>query len=385
MDDNNLESIEPKTENNENNNYELYSDSSLDSNSRVDVPENKNQILCPKCGTLISNESMFCNNCGKKLVTDDRKNLINKRNATICGGIIGVILLGFLIKMVLYNPVSNFKSDINANNCIRAMKVYNEKIKGNADKEATVRTFLIDDINKIYNSFVEEKIDYQKAFDLLNTIDHTGLVFDEISKINAKLAALNTSRTAYKNAENYLGKNEFLNALVEYKKVIPEDKNYKKAQEQIASNEKKYQEQIQQIAQSQKVIAESASIIIQDTRWKALYPDMIQVVVKNMSDKTVKTMHISCLGYDQNGYPVKIKTQFDYSGGDYEFVGVASDANIVPGATFGEGRGWSLDESHDISTPLACVKDVTFYDGTTWDNPYYKYWIEQHKEKPLNQ
>lgn len=111
---------------------------------------------------------------------------------------------------------------------------------------------------------------------------------------------------------------------------------------------------------------------------------MIQVIVKNTSDKTIKDMKIGCLGYDKNGYPVKIKTQYDISGGDYEFVGNAPNVNIIAGSKFGEDKGWKLHELHGISKVLACVKSATFYDGTPWENPYYEYWVEKYKEKPLN-
>ena len=134
----------------------------------------------------------------------------------------------------------------------------------------------------------------------------------------------------------------------------------------------------------QLVIVESAKIVVRDAELKALYPDVIQVIVKNISEKTIKNMKVSCLGYDKNGYPVKIKTQFSLSGGDYELVGNAEDANIIAGGKFGENRGWALEDQSDVSKVLACVKSATFYDGTTWDNPYYEYWIEQYKDKPIN-
>ena len=55
----------------------------------------------------------------------------------------------------------------------------------------------------------------------------------------------------------------------------------------------------------------------------------------------------------------------------------------MPGKTFGDGYGWNLSENHNISKLLACVKEVEYYDGTTWENPLYNSWITKYKEKPL--
>ena len=122
---------------------------------------------------------------------------------------------------------------------------------------------------------------------------------------------------------------------------------------------------------------------MQSDEYKVLYPDQIRAMITNNSDKAVKNMKIGFLGYDSNGYPLKIKLQFNFSGGNYEGAGTADNVNIIPGASFGDNRGWNLDESHGISTVISCVKSVEFYDGTNWTNPYYDYWIAEYKEKQL--
>jgi hypothetical protein len=140
---------------------------------------------------------------------------------------------------------------------------------------------------------------------------------------------------------------------------------------------------IEDLKANQKVAVESASIKEQSSEYKALYPDMMEVIVRNKTDKTIKNMKTSCLGFDKNGYPLKIKGWVSFVE-SYEFNGKSEDCNIVAGETFGKGKGYQLDPNHGISKILACVSEVEFYDGTNWSNPYYKYWLEEYKEKPLH-
>ncbi|MBU3203917.1 DUF5780 domain-containing protein [Clostridium algidicarnis] len=374
----------------------------------------------------------------KEIFKDKIKFHINKRNVILLCSALVIIVCGIVAIIYLNNPISKYKRYIRNNKQTEVATLYNKKIKGDSDNESKINMFLKSESLDIVNSFKDEKIDFNKVKDRLDTINSTGLISTDVNNAIDKINGLNNSRIASKKADEFLKNNDLINAINEYKNVIVDDNNYEKAKEQINNNEKEYKEQVlkdveelannkdydkaleilgeaiavfpneadltsknetykklqqekleverkekaDKVESEQLVIIESAKISIQDSTYKSLYPDMMQVIVNNKSEKTVKDMKIGFLAYDKNGYPLHIKTQFHYSGGNYEAISDASNVNIIPGDRFGDDVGWNLDESHGISKVLACVKTVTFYDGTTWNNPYYEYWIEQYKEKP---
>lgn len=396
-------------------------------------------MYCSKCGAENPEESVFCNKCGSNLLgkqAELKLNFITKmsgllgkfnflNNKKVIA--IGCMVIICLVAGIIYfnNPMVKFKNSLAKNDYYQAGSIYKAKIKGDAGKEADVNSYLQKEIDNIVQDFKNDKLTYEEAKSKLDTIRNTGLMALEVTKATNEITKLNDSEIAFSKGEECLKNSDYVGALKEFKKVIPEDKNYNKAKEQISSNEEKYKQQVLQLADEsanakdysravsllkdamkvvsnnqdistklanyqklfetdQLVIIESAKIAVQDTRWKTLYPDMMQAILTNNSQKTIKKMQVGFLGFDSNGYPLKIKSQFDYSGGNYEYVGHAEDVNIIAGGRFGDGVGWKLDESHGISKVLACVKSATFYDGTTWDNPYYPYWLEQYKEKPLS-
>ena len=81
-----------------------------------------------------------------------------------------------------------------------------------------------------------------------------------------------------------------------------------------------------------------------------LYPDMIKVIIRNNSSKTVKNIQVSSLAYDSNLLPIKIQTQYSFSDGSFEFTGHGDNVNIMPNTTYGNDVGWNLDENHSKTT-----------------------------------
>ncbi|GAA0366986.1 DUF5780 domain-containing protein [Bacillus horti] len=394
-------------------------------------------IICKKCNAELQDGSIFCNKCGANL--SEKKNHLFKPNLKlIIPSIGGLILIGLILFLLIgNNPISQFQKAIQVNNYVEANEIYENEIQGNLQKEKDLEVILKEDLEDIKKRFIAGENDYSSTTTKLETIQKTELLKSEVSALLSYINKLNNSRTAFQTGEELLKNNNIKDALVEYKKVVEEDENYSRAQDLIKDKSNEYKitvlteseqkaselnyteaidllndalkiipgdsdleakrtvfekqneekliaerrEKMEETRTQQEVEVQSAGIVIQSTEYKSLYPDMIQVIVHNNTDKTVKSMLVSMLGFDTNGLPVKIERRFGNS--SFEFIGMADNVNIISNATFGKDNGWEVDKSHGIKTVLACVKEVEYYDGTKWENPYYEYWVEEYKEKPL--
>ncbi|WP_051685463.1 DUF5780 domain-containing protein [Clostridium sp. KNHs205] len=134
----------------------------------------------------------------------------------------------------------------------------------------------------------------------------------------------------------------------------------------------------------QPIYVVSTEYFVQSDEYKALYPDMLNAVFKNVSGKEIKNVTIAFAGWDDNKMPVKIVGQFDFDNGSYIQQVAYDDVNMVDGAEFGKDTGYSLSEKSDtIKTVKAIVTEYTDFDGNTWENPYYNNWISVYENKKL--
>ena len=127
----------------------------------------------------------------------------------------------------------------------------------------------------------------------------------------------------------------------------------------------------------------SMEYVVQDEQHKALYPDMLQVVLKNNTDDDIKNAVVAFVAWDSNNLPVKIKGQIDFSDGSYVKKVDYADINLAAGGTFGESSGFSLDENNNIKTFKAIVASYETFEGDTWENPYYEDFCELYEGQKL--
>lgn len=138
----------------------------------------------------------------------------------------------------------------------------------------------------------------------------------------------------------------------------------------IETDERKLLAQIEE--QEFRVI--STKYVVQDEKYKSLYPDMLQAVLRNDTLYDIKNASVAFVAWDKNNLPVKIKGSTDFSDGSYIKLVNYSDINLIPGATYGESSGFSVDENCAIATFKAIVVTYESFNGDTWENPLYDEW-----------
>ena len=134
-------------------------------------------------------------------------------------------------------------------------------------------------------------------------------------------------------------------------------------------------------AQEFKVI--STKYVVQDEKYKSLYPDMLQAVIQNNTSFDIKNAVVAFVAWDENNLPVKIKGSIDFSDGSYIRMVNYGDINMVPNSTFGESSGFAIDETCGIKTFKAIVVSYETFEGTIWNNPLYDDWCKLYEGAKL--
>ena len=128
----------------------------------------------------------------------------------------------------------------------------------------------------------------------------------------------------------------------------------------------------------------STKYVIQDTRYKSLYPDMLQAVIHNSTAYDIKNAVVAFVAWDENNLPVKIKGSIDFSDGVYIKLVNYDDINLVPEKSYGDKSGFKVDEDCGIKDFKAIVVSYETFDGITWENPLYEDWCKLYEGNKLS-
>ncbi len=165
---------------------------------------------------------------------------------------------------------------------------------------------------------------------------------------------------------------------------ITENIEEEKKDETPKEEEKKLtEEEILSQIDAQEVKVKSTKYLVQDNNYKVLYPDMLQAILENNTNNDIKNAVVAFAAWDKNGLPVKIKGKFDFTDGSYITKVNFSDINLVPGKTFGDKKGYEVDESCGIKTVKAIVESYETFEGEVWENPLYIEWCEIYEGEKL--
>lgn len=117
-------------------------------------------------------------------------------------------------------------------------------------------------------------------------------------------------------------------------------------------------------------------------------------VLTNNTDKTITEIERCMLAYDKLGNPLKLNwNPFNSDGiSAHEYL-YNDEVKVLAGKTADIPGGWSLSEAkltksgyvqtNKVAYSLYCIKQVTFSDGTVWDNQSFEEWIKTYKGKKL--
>lgn len=127
------------------------------------------------------------------------------------------------------------------------------------------------------------------------------------------------------------------------------------------------------------VVVVSTKYTVQDEKYKALYPDMLQAIIQNNSSSDIKNAVVAFVAWDNNDLPVKIKANIDFTDGAYIREVNYSDINLVPGAQYGDSSGFEIAEDLNIEKFEAICVSYESFDGSAWTNPYYDEWTKLYE------
>ncbi len=387
---------------------------------------------CPQCSNTLQKGSKFCSKCGFKL-DNLSENKTKKAFPVKPMFIIISLVVLMLVTVGIYllsnsNDYKNF--EMIANNSLEEAHVFFKEVRKemDVDKKAEfdekVKEYLSEVVEFTSLEFYEFKISQDDALKKLELASPFNLVKSEISDAKKYVNKLNTSRESFTAGQGYLNAGEYFLAIESLKKVVEEDDDYEAAQKLISESIQKaekdfestlakhleneaYQEalvlirkaqsnlpdrakysevlkEVESLELSQRMeklrIEQKIEVISAQSKKSYIYSDAT-VIVQNNHDQVVKEMTVAIMMYDDNGYPVKGTSYND--DGTNRFYGSSDNPNIQPGATYGRNYYWWIEQ--EATVIRACVVEASFYDGTTWRNPYYPLWEKLYLNKPLHE
>lgn len=152
--------------------------------------------------------------------------------------------------------------------------------------------------------------------------------------------------------------------------------------EQVQKKEKYTAARLERAIKKQDLYAVDAKYVVLRDEFKSLYPDNLQVTIKNNTDKDIKDVQYGFVAWDKNGLPIKIKGDIDF--GKSYFRGVTADAANIKGyGTFGEDKGYRIDSTIGVHSFKPFVVSYVDFEGKKWTNPLYKDFLKMYQGKRL--
>ncbi len=294
----------------------------------------------------------------------------------------------------------------------------------------TLEASIIEELETIKKQFVDADIEYAEAEQVCFTYEKykNDAIAEKTKEVYKYVKNLNDSRSAYKAGMEAAEKNDNEETLYELSKVIEEDENYAAARAKMEEVVPAYKEEvfanvdsalagnnyaaaINHLESLQKYCSDSdvSAKLSEVQQLKTAYEgeqerlkieeyknnqevEVISTkvfndgyylrfmkatsVVRNNSNKVAKEVTFGTLLFDENGYPVDVEYKIYQGKYSNECNCAFESCNILPGNQYGDNRTYDLPDQ--CRQAKACVRSVTYTDGTIWNNPYYSYWLEEN-------
>lgn len=142
------------------------------------------------------------------------------------------------------------------------------------------------------------------------------------------------------------------------------------------------QSELDKTVKEQNIGIVESQYLVQSEDQKNLYPDMLQIVMKNNTTKTVSNVHVAFAAWDKNKHPVKIRSH-THNGVDYIDQVTYSNIDLAAGESYGKDVGYPLMQNNGIAHFKAIIVSYETKDGETWENPYFSDFCELYEQKNL--
>lgn len=392
-------------------------------------------MKCKACGNYNERDCTYCINCGSVLKKGLREKLddftyLNTRASRI---IFLIILSVFIFSVaIVSNRIATrdlraFIESYRSGNVAKTMEIY-KKHKENSGFETTINQFFYGEADRIEQGFLKEKISKDEAVAQFNNMLQYDFLGGSINRTREKIIKIETSRTCFKQGNEKLKNREYIAGIEFLKNVVKEDPKYKEAQKLIKDNmeglrgefidkemkcyrEKDYegalkwsdkafiyfpedkvfeqnyllfkQEMKKQDGSMTEKEQKEYNIAVEKLKQEQIMSvvsidmdkdeeNMLIVVLKNDSKKTIKSYRMGVYTFKEDGQPTCY-------GDNFVFVENGDKMSVKPQETIGKNHYWQVPKG--TVKVKVCVESVVFEDGTRWSSKYYSYWAYDEEDK----
>ena len=372
-------------------------------------------IKCPDCEKEFSEMAPACPNCGRpndkiKVEKINKKffkeffNIFLKfpKKAIIVASTIVVAVVIAVVTMFVFpfvsDAISISKLDAAKENYISEKTTYNDAleiispyIRAKSDKITDYAADVLEDVQDLkesrdsYDSAIDflDKKDYENAYLKLDLVTNEDSNYDKAQQLK-KDNISNLKTKVLSDIDNLIASNNYSQATqkLDFLRKYCKDSDLDTKSTRISNAKKEYEaeqeeKKIQEYKDNQKLLITSASTF--DDGYSIILRKA-RVSLKNTTNQVVRDATIVILQFDNNGYPVDAEySMYQYGDVENSYRCGADSINLQAYGTWGANNHWNIADG--ATRIKACVLEAEFYDGTTWENPYFEYWIEKEKDR----